>query len=121
MYRTAHRVVACAALLLAVAARAATAQQGKARTPDGVPRPPGDSMPVYRPDKTRITPMPRLRVPDRPPLDSTRPRAPRGAVLPRDDMPTLRPDTSRFRMPRLVPPPGKRALPPDSLVGPQRN
>lgn len=121
MYRTTRRIFAGAALLLAVTARAATAQQGKARAPRSVAPSLGDSMPVYRPDTSRITPMPRMRFPGQPRLDSTRLRALRGAVLPRDDMPTLRPDTSRFRMPRLVPPPDKRVSPPDSLGGPQRN
>lgn len=120
MYHTVHRILACAALLLAAAAPAAMAQQGKARAPKWVPHPPGDSMPVYRPDTSRITPMPRMRVPGEPPLEPTRPRALRGSLLPRDDMPTLRPDTSRFRTPQLVPPPGKRELPPDSLVTPRR-
>ncbi len=121
MHHTARRILACVALLLAFAARAAAAQQGNARAPRVVPRPPGDSMPVYRADTSRIAPMPRLRVPDRLQLDSTPPQAPPSALLPRDDMPTFRPDTSKFHMPRLVPPPGKRALPHDSLIGRKRN
>jgi hypothetical protein len=121
MHYSAHHVLACAVLLLAVSARSARAQHDRDRADGIAPCPPRDSMPVYRPDTSRMTPIPRKRAPRRTPLDSAPPRAPRGAVLPRDNMPTLRPDTSRFRMPRLVPHAREHTLPRDSVVEERRD
>lgn len=121
MSHAAHHILACAVLLLAVSTRNAAAQHGPPRASELASCQPRDSMPVYRPDVRGITPMPRVGAPDRPPFDSALPPTPREPGRSGDSMPTLRPDTSDFRMPRLVPPAGERSAPRDSVVRARRD